>query len=129
MIKEIINNKNVGITYFKHKWLQEITTNSGELAKENEYQVHFWAICLREVLSDSYLDHIYPVVFYNYPQKVSGYSIECEAKDIQQMSDKTLELAKLKAKEFLNEFGSKDEINLDNYEIMLVPMCTMHRHP
>lgn len=153
MIIQTYNNKNVGIVYFHSNWLQRISKEMREnipidskkpdkwierVGKEfqkelfmecYEYQLHFWAVCLREVLSDSYIDHIFPVLFYNYPIEASTTYVLAEAKDIENMSNKTLDKAEYKAFELVDILRLNKGIITSNYQIKLVPMCSMHRHP
>lgn len=141
MIIQTYNNKNVGITYFHSDWLQRISKEMREnvsidskIPKElfmesYEYQLHFWAMSLRMILSDSYLDHIFPVLFYNYPIQAGSSYVLAEAKDIEDMSNKTLDKAQYKGIELLEELSSNKGIILSDYQIKLIPMCSMHRHP
>lgn len=141
MIIQTYNNKNVGIIYFHSDWLQRISKEmkenvtidskvSKELFMESyEYQLHFWAISLRMILSDSYIDHIFPVLFYNYPIKSGSKHVLAEAKDIEDISNKTLDKAQYKSHELLEELQLNKGIILSDYQIKLVPMCSMHRHP
>lgn len=141
MIIQTYNNKNVGITYFHSDWLQRISKMMREnisidskiprelFMESYEYQLHFWAISLRMVLSDSYLDHIFPVLFYNYPIQAGSSYVLAEAKDIEDMSNKTLDKAQYKALELIGELNLNKGIILSDYQIKLIPMCSMHRHP
>ncbi|WP_086302578.1 hypothetical protein [Campylobacter vicugnae] len=153
MIIQSYNYKNVGITYFHSDWLQRISKMMREnlpidfkipshgvqrVGKEfqrelfiesYEYQLHFWAICFRQILSDSYLDHIFPVLFYNYPIEAGRNYVLAEAKDIEDMSNKTLDAAQHKAHELIEELSLSKGIVLNDYQIKLIPMCSMHRHP
>lgn len=141
MIIQTYNNKNVGITYFHSDWLQRISkemrenvTIDSKISKElfmesYEYQLHFWAISLRMILSDSYIDHIFPVLFYNYPIQAGSNYVLAEAKDIEDISNKTLDKAQYKGIELVEELSLNKGITLSDYQIKLVPMCSMHRHP
>jgi hypothetical protein len=141
MIIQTYNNKNVGITYFHSDWLQRISKEmrenvtidskvSKELFMESyEYQLHFWAISLRMILSDSYIDHIFPVLFYNYHIQAGSNYVLAEAKDIEDMSNKTLDKAQYKGIELVEELSLNKGITLSDYQIKLIPMCSMHRHP
>lgn len=141
MIIQTYNNKNVGIAYFHSDWLQRISKEMREnisidskiprklFMESYEYQLHFWAISLRMVLSDSYLDHIFPVLFYNYPIEAGSSYVLAEAKDIEDMSNKTLDKAQYKALELIGELNLNKGIILSDYQIKLIPMCSMHRHP
>lgn len=153
MIIQSYNYKNVGITYFHSDWLQRISKMMREnlpidfkipshgvqrVGKEfqrelfiesYEYQLHFWAICFRQILSDSYLDHIFPVLFYNYPIEAGRNYVLAEAKDIEDMSNKTLDAAQCRAGRLVEELQLNKGIILSDYQIKLIPMCSMHRHP
>lgn len=141
MIIQTYNNKNVGITYFHSDWLQRISkemrenvTIDSKISKElfmesYEYQLHFWAISLRMILSDSYIDHIFPVLFYNYPIQAGSNYVLAEAKDIEDISNKTLDKAQYKGIELVEELSLNKGITLSDYQIKLVPMCSIHRHP
>lgn len=141
MIIQTYNNKNVGITYFHSDWLQRISKEMREnipvdskIPKElfmesYEYQLHFWAISLRMILSDSYIDHIFPVLFYNYPIQAGSSYVLAKAKDIEDMSNKTLDKAQYKGIELVEELNLNKGIILSDYQIKLIPMCSMHRHP
>lgn len=141
MIIQTYNYKNVGIIYFHSDWLQRISKMMREdipidskIPKElfmesYEYQLHFWAISLRQILSDSYIDHVFPVLFYNYPIEAGSNYVLAEAKDIEDMSNKTLDEAQWIAGELIEELQLNKGIILSDYQIKLIPMCSMHRHP
>lgn len=141
MIIQTYNYKNVGIIYFHSNWLQRISKMmrenipvdskiSRELFMESyEYQLHFWALSMRQILSDSYIDHVFPVLFYNYPIEAGSNYVLTEAKDIEDMSNKTLDAAQWKAGELIEELQLNKGIILSDYQIKLIPMCSMHRHP
>ena len=141
MIIQTYNNKNVGITYFHSDWLQRISKMMREnipvdykiprelFMESYEYQLHFWAVSMRQILSDSYIDHVFPVLFYNYPIEAGSNYVLAEAKDIEDMSNKTLDPAQWKAGELIEELQLNKGIILSDYQIKLIPMCSMHRHP
>lgn len=153
MIIQTYNYKNVGIIYFHSNWLQKISKMMREnipvdsklpshgvkrVGKEfqrelfiesYEYQLHFWALSFRQILSDSYIDYIFPVLFYNYPIEAGSNYVLAEAKDIEDMSNKTLDPAQYKAHELIEELQLNKGIILSDYQIKLIPMCSMHRHP
>lgn len=141
MIIQTYNYKNVGITYFHSDWLQRISKMMREnipvdskiprelFMESYEYQLHFWAVSMRQILSDSYIDHVFPVLFYNYPIEAGSNYVLAEAKDIEDMSNKTLDPAQWKAGELIEELQLNKGIILSDYQIKLIPMCSMHRHP
>ena len=141
MIIQTYNYKNVGIIYFHSDWLQRISKMMREnipidskiprelFMESYEYQLHFWAVSMRQILSDSYIDHVFPVLFYNYPIEAGSNYVLAEAKDIEDMSNKTLDAAQWKAGELVEELQLNKGIILSDYQIKLIPMCSMHRHP
>ncbi|RUT50966.1 hypothetical protein [Campylobacter fetus] len=128
MIIEQSNKRNVGVQLWKDEWLQEITTQSGELAVKNEYQVHYWALILRKVFDDSsILDISIPICIYNYHQVVSAATIDFEGADLSDISDKTKDLASFKASELTSKIPDK---YLDlGFKPLMVSKMTLHRHP
>lgn len=117
------------VTLWKQETLNEITKNSGELAKTNEYQVHYWALNLESNFEDgSKLVIQVPTVIFNYPQKVAPASIDFSLKDVEEASEQLKEWATqeaLKAKEAFHKAGYK----LENFTATSVSLNTLHRHP
>lgn len=121
-IIEKIDKHHYGIMLWKDEWLNAITKLSGSLAKDNEYQVHFWgAVWRKRFNDDSILDVCIPLVIYNYPQIVTPISIDFEMKDINEASDETAKLLPyinlLRKKLFFGEAP------------IAVSKMTLHRHP
>ena len=52
LIQTKTSNSNLGVILLDLETMQEIKTNSGELAKANEYQTHFWALVVRATGTD-----------------------------------------------------------------------------
>lgn len=126
-ITDLVNLNLIGISYFKDDTLQEIYKTSGELAENNEFQVHYWALnAIKKYSDNSRLVISYPVVIYNYKQEVTSTSIDFDLTDVEDMSDKLKPIAEVKAKELkekLSKVLDKDFI----YE--LTPLNSLHRHP
>lgn len=128
-----VKSTNLGITYFNDRTIQEITTNSGKLAKHNEYQIHYWSLNIRFTFGDnSIIDISIPTVLYNYPQKVSTASIDFSLKDVEDLSNKLstvhqMEVDKLlpKIKDILDTFPYQYK----TVELISTPLNTLHRHP
>lgn len=131
-IIDTLNVSNYGVVGFPHKSLQEIYANSGPLADTAEFQVDYWALNFRKVMEDkTILDFAVPLVFFNYPQEVSGARIDFEMKDIDDVSGKLLPIAQKRAAEVLETDFQKNLQTLFKceFEVMLVPLNTIHKHP
>ena len=82
------NWNNAGIAVFSYDTLQQFKTLSGKLAENNEFQMHYWALIVRGITStDNFIDICIPTIVFNYPQKVSGASIDFEMKDVIKVSE------------------------------------------
>jgi hypothetical protein len=105
--------------------VQEIYQNSGPLANANEFQVHYWALVLRQKFADnSIVDICIPTVFYNYKQEVTSAHIDFDLKDVEEMSKAlepvhNVEVNKLKTL-------LKD---IPNATLLSVPFNSIHKHP
>ena len=83
MLYEVIT----GILYWNQKTLEQITKLSGPLAKNNEYQVHYWALVARfKFDDDSTMDVAFPTAIFNYKQEVSSAHIDFELSDVNVVS-------------------------------------------
>lgn len=131
-IKDRVDQRNYGIIAIPQRCLQNIFKQSGPLATTAEFQVDYWNLVFRHTFADnSILDIAVPLVFFNYPQEVSGAHIDFEMKDVSAISDKLLPVANAQAAAVLStSFPStlSTLFNLD-FEPHLVPLNTIHRHP
>ena len=131
-LKDKLNLDNQGIILINDSSMQEILKKSGKLAKDNEYQVHFWSLVLRHKAQDnSILDICIPTAFFNYKQEVSGASIDFELTDVEEVSDKVLPIHNMKATELLS--GSLLE-DIESYmglrfEVFGASLSSCHKHP
>ena len=112
--------------------LQSIYERSGPLAKNNEYQVHFWAINFRASYEDnSIIDVTIPTVYFNYKQEVSSAHIDFEMSDVSIVSEKAEKLHNVLA----NRITSTDfKTSLQTWlgtdiEVMSTDYNSIHRHP
>lgn len=131
-IKDKVDQRNYGVIAIPQHCLQKIFKQSGPLATTAEFQVDYWNLVFRHTFADnSILDIAVPLVFFNYPQEVSGAHIDFEMKDVSAISDKLLPVANAQAAAVLaTSFPStlSTLFNLD-FEPHLVPLNTIHRHP
>ena len=131
-IKDTKTSRNQGIILLRQRDLEAIYTNSGPVAKSNEFQVHYWFLNLRHKASDgSYLDIAIPTTYFNYPQQVSSAHIDFEMSQVSDISDKALRLhnsliAKLLASKAYLDLLNIFDCTLDASSVLL---GTMHRHP
>lgn len=122
-----------GILYTTKRMIENITNNSGTLAKSNEYQVHWEGITFRLSKGDNFLDITVPTVVYNYPQEVSASTIEFDLKDVLTTREAIKPLVDVKAKEVMAIFYKP----LIEYATSLGltvsaitnAMSNIHRHP
>lgn len=131
-IKDSIDTSNYGLIALPQACLQDIFKRSGPLATSAEFQVDYWNLVFRHTFPDnSIIDIAVPLVFFNYPQEVSGVRIDFEMKDVSAISDKLLPVANNLASAVLaTEFPAalSSLFNLE-FETLLVPLNTIHRHP
>lgn len=128
-IFETINVDDVAIVYYKEKDLRDFKNKSGKLALTNEYQCHYDALMLTLIFSDkSKAYHIFPLVYYNYPQKVSSASIDFEMSDASKTSELvnplTMKLYKELKQKIIDGFEFKGEM-----KFTLTRFNNIHKHP
>jgi len=128
---------NLGILLVNDEDINNIRKNTGSLAKQNEYQVHYWSLIIRFKYADnSFMDLSIPTVFYNYKQEVSSGRIDFNLNDTDDTSkqleplhnSKVNEL--LESKSFLNMVEIiKNKYNFKNYEFLSNHLQSIHKHP
>ena len=127
-----LDTSNIGILYWQEDTLKDIVSKSGPLAKDNEFQIHYWALVARLKFHDeSIIDIAFPTVIYNYKQEVSGAHIDFELKDVDAMSTAlepvhNMVINKNKLENKIKELFDQE---LYTIEFLSVPMNTLHRHP
>ena len=119
--------------------LQTLFDNSGSLAKNSEFQAHYWALNImfdnNETLKNVIIN--VPITMFNYQQEVSGAHIDFDLVDVLKVSDDTKSIAEAQAGSFIhtNENTIKQIIQkvfkTDATEIKyeLSPLNSIHRHP
>lgn len=129
-IQDFVTGDYLGVLCLDAKTLQDIYENSGKLAEENEFQVHYWFLNLRKINEDgTIIDIQIPTVVYNYEQEVSFTSIDFQLEDISKISDSLEEVANQKAKQILLNPKLKEYIKNHNLIVSNVALGTLHRHP
>ena len=133
LIKDSKNLANTGVILLHQSTIESIREQSGTLAKNNEYQVHYWALVLRITMTDnSILDIAIPTVFYNYNQIVSSSVIEFEFQDVSAMSTQlepihNVMVNKLMVSPLIANLRKQYENN--NIEYMSVATNSLPLHP
>jgi len=121
-----------GIILWNESDLQKIYKKSGKLAKNNEFQFHYWILNYRHQAKDgSILDIAIPTCMFNYEQEVSPAHIDFELKDVGAISNKVIPLNNIKINEILNSTFQQDIEKLFNlkFEPIAVNISSCHRHP
>jgi len=131
-IKDVYSKTNQGITLISKATMQKVYENSGDLAKANEFQTHYWALNFRHKAEDgSILDISIPTVYFNYKQEVSSAAIDFDLKDVKEYSEKLEPVHHMKVNQLLAT-GIKEQLE----EAIGVPLemqhsdiNSIHRHP
>lgn len=112
--------------------MQSIYEKSGPLAKNNEFQVHFWAINFRARYADnSIIDITIPTVYFNYKQEVSSAHIDFEMSDVSTVSEKAAKLHNVIANRITTvdfEAALRTWLCTD-IEVTSTDYNSIHRHP
>ena len=112
--------------------MQSIYEKSGPLAKNNEYQVHFWAINFRARYTDnSIIDVTIPTVYFNYKQEVSSAHIDFEMSDVVTVSEKAAKLHHTIANRINStSFATMlEQLLRTSIEVTSTDYNSIHRHP
>ena len=126
------SQKNRGYIFVDHKNIQEIYEKSGPLAKNNEFQVHYWFLNFRYTAEDgSHIDIAVPTCYFNYEQFVTSEHIDFELTDVIPVSEALLPLHNMKVNQIMqtNLNAKINEIFGVTFEPMSVNFGTLHKHP
>ena len=112
MIKDINNDKDTAIVFYKGKDLIDFKSKSMPLAATNEYQCHYSALVRIVEFSDGSKQHfVFPLIYYNYKQEVGSAHIDFEMKDVMEKSKEVQEASIPLAKILIAEFNSLTELD------------------
>ena len=131
-IADVSTKHNQGIVLLRQSDLQSIYEKSGPLAKNNEFQVHFWAINFRARYADnSIIDITIPTVYFNYKQEVSSAHIDFEMSDVVTVSEKAAKLHHTIANRINNtSFATMlEQLLRTSIEVTSTDYNSIHRHP
>ena len=118
------------IVYYDHNDLNKFKILSGKLAVSNEYQCHYFALVRTEDSGNCIIRQVFPLIYYNYKQQVSGATVDFEMQDVEDMANKLIMLAKPKAtllKERLKNIKPIYPEAKISYEVTMYN--NIHRHP
>lgn len=131
-IVEVINNKDTAIVLFKSKDLKDFKNKSGELAYTCEFQCHYTALVRTEVFEDKSKQHlIFPLIYYNYPQEVSGAAISFDMKEVSKIGENVYETSINIYKLLKNKLidSGIDNGKEDRVSYKMTMFNTIHKHP
>lgn len=131
-IKDFETNANQGIILVNQKTMQEIYKKSGEHAKNNEFQTHFWALNFRYKGEDgSILDIAIPTVHFNYEQTVNPSAVDFDLKDVSAVSEKLKPVHNMMVNQLQQLDVQKrfEEVLGVELEVWDLPLNSIHRHP
>lgn len=131
-IVDVYTKHNQGIVLLRQSDLQSIYEKSGPLAKNNEFQVHFWAINFRARYADnSIIDITIPTVYFNYKQEVSSAHIDFEMSDVVTVSEKAAKLHHTIANRINNTSFATilEQLLRTSIEVTSTDYNSIHRHP
>ena len=131
-IVDVSTKHNQGIVLLRQSDLQSIYEKSGPLAKNNEFQVHFWAINFSARYADnSVIDITIPTVYFNYKQEVTSAHIDFEMSDVVAISEKAAKLHHTIANRINNTHFAValTELLSSTIEVTSTDYNSIHRHP
>lgn len=132
---KIIDNKKLDnvltIVLYNHKDLVKIKEDSGDLAKSNEYQCHYFALVRTEKTDNATVHIVVPLVYYNYKQQVSSATIDFNMNDVTEIAKKLEKIARLQAKRATLILQEVAYTMLENAEVSykMTYYNNIHRHP
>lgn len=130
VVKEVIDKTNVAFVYYREKDLRAFKEKSGSLALSNEYQCHYDALMITEHFGDgSKCYHIFPLVYYNYPQTVSSASVDFDMKDAIEVATALDSLTKKKYKELRDKLEKYVDNSRNEMTFTLTRYNNVHKHP
>ena len=118
------------IVYYDHNDLNKFKILSGKLAVSNEYQCHYFALVRTEDSGNCIIRQVFPLIYYNYKQQVSGATVDFEMQDVEDVANQLIMLAKPKAtllKERLKNLKPIYPEAKISYEVTMYN--NIHRHP
>lgn len=131
--KRILEKNNLqdsALVFYKSKDIKEISKLSGMYNRDEEYQVHYIALIMIEHNCDNSKElTIFPIAYYNYPQKVTRVSVDIEMSDVIAKVEKIQEIAIYAAKELVEELKKEFSDKVENLEFYVSLFNNIHRHP
>lgn len=119
------------IVLYDHYDLAKIKNSCMPLAKNNEYQCHYFALVRTEKNSRASLNIVIPLVYYNYKQRVTSVTIDFNMEDVTEQAKMLEETARLQAKRVKLLLKDVEAImpNCESIEYKLTYYNNIHKHP
>lgn len=130
VVREVVNKTDVAFVYYREKDLKDFKEKSGSLTASNEYQCHYDALMVTEKYKDgSCIYHIFPLVYYNYPQKVSTASIDFDMKDVSKTAELLNQHTMQKYSELKELITKRNCFLHKDISFSLTRYNNIHKHP
>lgn len=127
-IKEETNYQDSAIVFYKSKDIEEISNLSGMRLNSNEYQVHYIGLVMIQKHSDGSKElTIFPIAYYNYPQEVTGSTIDVDMPDVAKKASEIQVIAMIAAKQLMEKLQTA--FPNQELEFHLSLFNNIHRHP
>ena len=120
------------IVYYDHNDLNKFKILSGKLAVSNEYQCHYFALVRTEDSGNCIIRQVFPLIYYNYKQQVSGATVDFEMDDVREVAKQLALTGIVKAKKnaLIERLNHLKPIYPDakiSYKVTF--FNNIHRHP
>lgn len=120
-------DKDLHMVFYKEEDIKDIKSKSGPLAISNEYQCSYSALVETLKVGDENIRFVYPLVYFNYPQEVSGAAIDFEGKDVREAAKGIEEMTEVLAKNLIKKLKSCKTPYETSYQVTYAN--NIHRHP
>lgn len=127
-IQDSITDDFICLTLWNQTTLNEIFKNSGELAHDNEFQVHFFSLdYIKELEDGSKIIVQVPTTIYNYPQEVSPSAIDFDLKEVEEYKEALKEINDYEVKKASDTYS--DYFTQRGYKLYKTSLHSLHKHP
>lgn len=124
-------NNEVSIVFYNHKDINDFK-DSVKSFHHTEYQCHYFALVRTEIYNKFKIHLIFPLVYYNYEQKVSSASVDTNMKIINKEAQKLVPLVNEQAKLlklYLNNSLQPYNKNIKQIKYSISFFNNIHKHP
>ena len=129
--REINEYDKVNYIVFHQDVLDEIQSNCLPKANGSEFQFHYWALQVKISAQDGRrFAFTFPLAFFNFPQKVSGASVDFNLPEVDAEAQKVKEPAKNLAKKLIKVFPKNFFMERGfGVKFEFGDIGSIHRHP